>query len=729
MPNDRPVPTAGGAPGDQDLRDLVESADVGMHFSDADGFIIWANEADYRHLGYTRDEYIGHHVSEFHADADVIRDMLATLRAGGRLTQAGARLLCKDGSVRYVEITTSARFEEVDGQQEFVHTRCFTQDVTERRSLEEARDLLVRAGQTLSRSLDVDQTLDVLSKLIVPQFADWYAVHLRNDDDEVVPAHISHVDPALRQFAWAALGQWPEPLDGPSAPAATIRSGRPLLEPRVTREALTRFARSDEHMEMLTRADITSAIVVPLKVQQDTIGAMTFLAAESRRSYDADDLALAEALASRAALAIANARLHQQATEARETAERAAQRLAILLRASECIALSLQPDEALTELARFATPLLADYCVTYRLDADESVHLIGQSHADASSEHLLEALERAGPVFLEDEQGIGAVLRSGEPSLTPEVSPALMANARNAEQAAALRELQPRSSIIVPLKARGRTLGGAAFVCTDLSGRRYTASDLALAEELAARVALLVDNARLYEAGQEANRAMEDMLSIVAHDLRNPLNTVVTSTAVLDLNVSDEQRHMSSAAIRRATTQMARLLDDLADITRIGQRRLSIRPERTELRGLVEEALTMHEPIARSRELRLHFEAGCDRVAAQADPARLTQALSNLMDNALKFTPAGGEVRVRLDVEEGCPRISVTDSGPGVAHEQIPRLFDRFWRSEGNTRDGLGLGLSIAKGIMDAHGGRIEVRSRSGEGSTFTMVLRRWEQG
>ena len=724
MPSDPAVPLSGAVPGDRDLRDLIASADVGVHFTDSKGIVIWANSADHLSLGYAADEYIGHAIGEFHADAEVASEMLTRLQAGERLSQYPARLVCKDGSIRHVEITASARFMERDGRREFLHTRCFTQDVTDRRTLEQARNLLVQAGQALSQSLDIDDTLRALSKLTVPRFADWYAVHLIDDEGNLEPVQIFHVDPERRELAWAALQRWPDSVTSNSAAAITIRTGRSYLVAHVDADLLAQVARGPEHLELLKRAGFNSAMLVPLKVQQETIGSMMFIAAESSRVYGPDDLTVAEALASRAALAIANARLHAQATEAWATAERAAQRLALLLKASESIAMTLQPDEALAQLARFSTPLLADYCVTYRMDADGSIQRVGLSHADPGAQPLVEQLVAAGPPTLNDAYGIGAVLRTGEPILASEVSDELTQTAaQNPEHVAVLRQLKPRSSIVVPLKARGRTVGGAAFVATDRSNRRYGASDLALAEELATRVALLVDNARLYEEGQAANRAMEDMLSIVAHDLRNPLNTIVTSSTLLTLDVPVEQRRIASTSIRRAAQQMRRLLDDLLDITRIGQRSLSMHLETVDVSGVVDETVSMHQPVAETRSISLQRVTAPGLATISGDRARLIQALSNLIDNALKFTPVGGEVKIRQESSEGAVRISVTDTGPGISPEDVPCLFDRFWRAKAGSAAGLGLGLSIAKGIVEAHGGRIDVASTPGHGSRFTVVL------
>lgn len=595
---------------------------------------------------------------------------------------------------------------------------------TAAREDEQLRELLVEAGVTLSRSLDIDDTLGVLSKLVVPRFADWYAVHLLDEEGYVAPSRLSHADPARSNIAWEALARWRDRPGSNSAPATVIRTGQAILASNVDTALLARVARNDEHLALLEEAGIRSTMIVPLALDDEIIGAMTFVAAESGRRYGPVDLAVAETLASRAALAIGNARLHQQANEARAAAETSARRLEILLKASEAIAGTLQADDALAELARFATPLLADYCVTYRMDAGGAVARVGLAHADASQQLLVEALVQAGPPSLTDAHGIGEVLRTGTPAVAPNITDAMAAAmAQNPQHAAAVRALAPRSSLLVPLKARGRTIGGAAFVATDRSGRRYGPEDLALAEELAARVALLVDNARLYEEAQATNQAMEDMLSVVAHDLRNPLNSIVTSSILLAADVPPEQRRMAASSIRRAGEQMRRLLDDLLDITRIGQQRLSVHLEVIDLADLIRETTAIYQPVAEARGINLEYHPNIAALHLPADPIRLVQALSNLVDNALKFTPAGGAVRVELDRAEGAARISVCDTGPGIPPEEIPRLFDRFWRAESHSPTGLGLGLCIAKGVVEAHGGRIEVTSTRGCGSRFTVVL------
>jgi signal transduction histidine kinase len=597
-------------------------------------------------------------------------------------------------------------------------------DLITRARLEEAKDLLVQAGQALSASLDVAETFEILSRLTVPQFADWYAVHLVDERGDPAITHIAHADPERTRQAWRDAERWSS-QGGDTLVDYVVRTGKALVFPEISPALLGRAAQDADHLAALKLARLSSAMVVPLRlIDGSVIGSMMFIAAESQRSYQTNDLTIAEALANRAALAIGNARLHQQAKEARHHAERAAQRLDLLVKASSAIAGSLEPDEALKQLAEFAVTTLADYCVTYRLDTDGTIHRIGLAHADPAQLPLVEALERTSPPHLDDPFGVGRTVRLGKASLTRDVAAETLAAAANSpDHLEVLRALAPRSSIVMPLTARERTLGAFTFATTDLSGRHYDEADLALAEKLASRIALLIDNARLYSEASEASRAKEEILAVVSHDLRSPLNTVITACELLDLDLTAQQRMEIQGSIRRAAKQMHRLVEDLLDASRIEQGQLSVHLQPLDVTALIEEVVSMHAPVAQIRSITLVSEATDGTCCLTGDAGRLGQALGNLIDNALRLTPPGGAVRVALTGDAGHIRISVTDTGPGIPQDRLPRLFERFWRFDTSGGRGAGLGLAIAKGIADAHGGTIEVANQPGAGACFTLVL------
>jgi len=597
-------------------------------------------------------------------------------------------------------------------------------EIARRRKIEQRKDLLVQAGHALSRSLDLDDTFEALAAIAVPAFADWYILHLLDEQGEILPAHIAHVDPHRVEQAWEGVRRWPTRVGETTGVAATIATGRSQLVAKVTPAIVAEIAHDPQHLRVLQEVGLHSVLIVPLTVRQRTIGATTFIAAESQRTYDAEDLELFETLAGRAALSIENARLYGAAEEARRRAEDAAGRLDVLVQASAAIAEALDPDTALQQLARFVASTLAGYCVAYRLDDDGAIRRVGLAHADPRQQATVEQLLRVAPPRIDDPFGAGAVIRTGDPMLAADVPDELLETAaQNEEHLELLRRLAPRSSLVVPLQARGRTMGALALATTDPSARRYDEDDLALVQELAGRAALLVDNARLYREARAATRARDEMLAVVSHDLRSPLNTIMAGCEVLGQSPPEERRARIRDSLRRAAREMNRLLEDLLDVSRLEHGDLALQVEPVEIWALVGDVMSLHEPIAEERSIRLDHHVAPGLGWITGDHGRLQQALSNLLGNALKFTPPGGEVIVSARSENATVRIEVTDTGPGIPIEQQPRLFDRFWRGDHESGCGVGLGLAIARGIAELHHGAIEVESRLGEGSRFTLVL------
>ena len=319
------------------------------------------------------------------------------------------------------------------------------------------------------------------------------------------------------------------------------------------------------------------------------------------------------------------------------------------------------------------------------------------------------------------------MIRTGEAMLAADITLEQIArHLKNRGQLEALRQLRPRSIVAVPLKARGRTVGAIALLADASSTRPYDADDLELARELGSHAALLVDNARLYAEAKTAITARDDMIAVVSHDLRNPLQSIASAAAVLQFDQPDHsqsRRAKSAAAIRVATEHIDRLLQDLLDITQIDAGQLFVNRQRTGAASLVQETRTMFQQMARERSIQLHCSAEDNLPAVSVDRGRILQVLSNLVGNALKFVPSGGRIELSAVEDHGRIRISVADDGPGIDAEHLPRVFDRFWRADRRKERGAGLGLAVAKGIVEAHGGEIGVDSRKGGGSTFYFIL------
>jgi signal transduction histidine kinase len=275
--------------------------------------------------------------------------------------------------------------------------------------------------------------------------------------------------------------------------------------------------------------------------------------------------------------------------------------------------------------------------------------------------------------------------------------------------------------MIVPLSARGRPLGALSFVSAE-SGRRYGPADLAMAEELGRRAGIAMDNARLFHDAQRAIQARDEVLAVVSHDLKNPLESVLLSASLLLRAPEPAQVRRYAEAVQRAAGRMDRLIRELLDLSRMdaGRFTVELRPERLE--ALVDEALALLAPVAQERGVTLGASGAPLAEAVPCDRERILQVLSNLVGNALAFSPRGGHVAVVLALGAREAQVAVRDHGPGVPAEDLPHVFDRFWKSRSR---GTGLGLAIVKGIVEAHGGRVSVESRVGEGSTFAFTLPR----
>jgi signal transduction histidine kinase/ActR/RegA family two-component response regulator len=497
-----------------------------------------------------------------------------------------------------------------------------------------------------------------------------------------------------------------------------------VLLPRVTDDRLQSRAEGiDDPLLAQLVKDLRShsVITVPLQARGRTLRTLTLISAESSRTYDEADLRFAEDIASWAALAIDNAQLYHQAEQARLTAEASRSQLEALARVNNEVAVSLDPDEAFRQLAARVVPAFADYCLTYSA-SDTGIRPVGVAHRDPTKLAMVDALARCIPVGLDDHEGPGKVIRLGQACLMSELPEGFATAHCGPLEADDVRLLlEPRSIMTVPLNARGRTLGAMTFAATDDSGRRFSAADLEMAMELASRAALLVDNARLYAEARTAVRSRDEMAAFVAHDLRDPLQSISAATATLRLEPQTAESTESIESIARATTQMRRLVQDLLDVSMIEAGRLPMHREAVDLRDLLVESHTLVLPQVKAQRARIESRLAPDLPPVSVDRHRILQVLLNLIGNALKFGAAGGLMTLGAERQGDAIRVWVQDTGVGISADQLPRVFDRFWRAD--RRAGAGLGLAVAKGIVEAHGGRIGVASEVGVGSTFFFTL------
>lgn len=383
---------------------------------------------------------------------------------------------------------------------------------------------------------------------------------------------------------------------------------------------------------------------------------------------------------------------------------------------------SLDAGTILDRLLRSLVPGLADYCLIDRIGEDGQIERVGALHARPEAQAAVERLG-AWPLAAEQLLGPAEVLRSGEPQLVAEVTPAwLRAVSRDEAHRACLEALGAKSEVMVPLSAGGEVLGVVTLGRTD-AGRRYGPEDLALAVQLTERAAVALENARLFHESQQATHLRDEVLRVVAHDLRSPLRTVSVYADLLLDEEKDEEAREHLEIILQAAERGAHLIEDLLDVARMEAGSLAVNPEPLEVAPLVEEALAQARALALEKGLAVAADVPRDLPRVAGDRERLMQVFSNLLGNAIKFSPPGGRVSMRVAQVDGEVRWSVSDTGPGIPEALQPRLFEPFWQALGGTREGAGLGLPIAKGIVEAHGGRIWVETAEGQGSTFHFTV------
>jgi PAS domain S-box-containing protein len=397
-----------------------------------------------------------------------------------------------------------------------------------------------------------------------------------------------------------------------------------------------------------------------------------------------------------------------------------------LARAGAILASSLDYQKTLASVVGLTVPELADWSVIYLREADGSLRRLEVAHADPAKRPLVDAL-LGYPLDPRTPHPAFGVMETGEPNLVAEVSEEMLqAISYNDEQVRIYRELGMASLLAVPLIAHGVTRGVMGF----FSGtpHRYGADEQALAEKLALVSALAVDNARLYRDAQRAVQAREDMIAVVSHDLGNPLSAIRIGTSLLmralpPVHGDDDGGRQHLEFIRKSAQQMENLVNDLLDMKRLESGSLSLQLDDLEPAEVVSDVLQVLRPIAENRGITV--ESACDRSlpVVAGDYRRVVQVLSNLVGNAIKFTSGGGSVRISASEHGNMLIFTVADTGCGIPPDHLSHVFDRFWQGRRDGKVGLGLGLAIARGVVEAHGGRIWVESTVGSGSTFIFTL------
>jgi signal transduction histidine kinase len=473
----------------------------------------------------------------------------------------------------------------------------------------------------------------------------------------------------------------------------------------------------------LRRAGYESFMVVPLKLHGQLVGTLT-LFARSPRGFDTYERSFFHQVG----VTLENALLYEEAARQEREA-------AFLDRATRLFNSTLDLDVILQQVTHLATEVLGDACSIVLIEeGNEYVMPVATYHQDPSArEGRLQILQDSPTRIGDPASVVGLAAVDGRPYL--------IRDTRREGRVRHVDLLNVYSFIAVPIIVKEKILGVLATSITH-PGRQFTQADLRLALALADRAALAIENARLYaqerrlrqeledlnQKVQEANRLKTEFVTVVTHELRSPLTSIA---GYLDLLLEEgsegaEAREAYLQIVKRNADRLLELINDLLDIARLEAGKLELKRLPLDLEGLIQEVSGALRPQIESKGQHLHLDLAASLPVVTGDPERLTQILLNLISNALKYTPQGGDITVATCAERAGVCIAVQDTGIGLSSEEQQQLFTKFFRAEhplAREAGGTGLGLAIARALVELHGGTITVVSTPGQGSTFNITL------
>lgn len=570
-------------------------------------------------------------------------------------------------------------------------------------------DLLswLKAAETLSSEVIAPRLLEKLMVVCLEAAGATYgALVLLERGVPMVRAHATIAEPVVLERA--ALRAFER------APSLLLEEVLRTSEPIVLGEAShdPRFG-ADPY---LAGRRVKSALALPIRHQAKTLGALYLENQLVTRAFSDDRLRPLTLLSSQIAISLGNSLLFERQVRSERQAR-------FLANVGIALAETLDARTTLTRIVRLAVPFIADVCFIDLVEPDGTLSPVAEAHVDPGKESALRELRRDYPLD-RPEVPASIVRRTGEPFLRkhPVTDEELIRTVQDPELVERVRALGLQAALAVPLAARGETLG-VLTLCSTTPGQTLEDEDLALAEEVARRAALSLDNARLYDEAKEAVRLRDEFMTVFAHELRTP-------TTALDLSVS-LLRHQSTPkrtmdrflpVIERQNARLKTLIETLLDQASVSAGRLPLKLQEVDLDAVVRTVAAQLEPDQRRAGSPLTIESE-GPLTGRWDPMLLERVVTNLLGNAIKFG-MGRPIEVRVERSGEEARLVVRDQGIGIEKERLPHVFDRFVRAVSSRHyGGLGLGLYVAREIVRALGGRVRAVSAIGEGSTFTVEL------
>jgi len=713
---------------ERQFRDFAEAMPQLAFMGHGDGSIFWYNRRWYDYTGATPQELEGWGWQSVHDPATLPRVLTAWRHSveSGTAFEMVFPLRSKDGEYRRFLTRVDPVRDSSGNVVRWLGTSTDVEAAAAARvaaeTAERRANFLARASAVLGSSLDYEQTLRRVCELLVPTAADWCTISVLDETGILRRLAVVHRDPSKRPFVEQYERAFPPSAHRTGSLLGPVREGKTVLQPVVTDTDLAAAAQDDEHLRVLRGLGCSSCLMVPLVVRGEALGVISLMRGEGATPFAEGDAQLAEELARRAALAIDNARLYRAAQREQDT-------MRFLAESSALLASSLDYETTLKRLAQLVVPRFADWCGVDVIE-DGEIRAVAVAHTDPTKVEMARELRRKYPIRPGDPTGLSAVLRTGRAELYEQIpEETLVRAARDEEHLRILRELELRSVVIVPLTGLNGPLGGLSVVWAE-SGRSYSKSDLVVLEELGRRAGIAVENARLYAAAQNAVRLRDEFLSIASHELNTPLTSLQLQVGSLLRSLHDgapekvEVPRLSAKAevIDRQVRRLGKLVESLLDVSRAAAGPVRLDLSEVDLAQVIREVAADFEgDLSKAgSELSLTLEG---HLVGHWDRMRVAQVLRNFVSNAIKYG-LGRPIDLSAVARQGKAVVSVRDRGIGIEATDQARIFERFARAVSPDHyGGLGLGLWIARILIEAMGGTVRVESAPGEGSTFVMEL------
>jgi PAS domain S-box-containing protein len=659
----------------RELAALVESADVPIIGKTSEGIVTSWNRAAEQMYGYSAQEAIGQSITIIFPPErqDEFVRIMEQITRGERVDLYETVRQRKDGTLLPVSVTVSP-IRNSEGQ--IIGASDIAHDITERKRVQAQERFLSEVSKVLSSTLDYQETLANIARLVVPRLADWFAVDLVDTEGHFELIEIAHKDQELVSWARALRERYPIDPDAPGGVPQVARSQQSELYTEISDELLVARARSEEELAIARQIGYSSAMLVPLVARGRTLGVVSFVTAESGKKYDERDLALAEEIGRRAGMALDNARLYREVQQSRNQLDIILQGVAdgiIAYASDDCI---LYANEVAARMTGYAS--VQEMLATQQLGILNKYEIIDEQGQPFPRSQITHKRVFAGE---------------------PEVQSIIGYREIGTEQA-------ERWSLIKSRPVLGEN-GEVVMVVT-------------IIQDITERM--------------NVERRKDAFISMASHELKTPVTSLKGFTNVLQRRLTKQGDGQGVHYLARMDAQLNKLttlISELLDISRMQSGKLELRSEPFDLDALIDETVENVQAATSTHHLFLEGRTGA---LVLGDKERLGQVFINLLTNAVKYSPRSEKVIIRLFRDENLEQavVSIQDFGIGIDNAHHEKIFERFYQvtdPEEKTYPGLGIGLYISSEIVAEHQGRMWVESSKGRGATFFVALPLLQRG